>query len=148
MKIELMKTKTPRNSPAAFTLVELMVVVVILSILAVTILPKFIGTTYDAKVSTAKSNVAELQSAVERFYIHMDRYPTTQEGLEVLIHAPAGSSTSWHGPYIERLRPDPWGNAYQYLYPGTHNPNSYDIWSRGADGVDGGTDKGADIGNW
>ncbi|HEX5399884.1 MAG TPA: type II secretion system major pseudopilin GspG [Verrucomicrobiae bacterium] len=143
-----MKTKTPRKSPAAFTLVELMVVVVILSILAVTILPKFIGTTYDAKVSTAKSNVAELQSAVERFYIHMDRYPTTQEGLEVLIHAPADNATSWRGPYIERLRQDPWGNAYQYLYPGTHNPNSYDIWSRGADGVDGGTDKGADIGNW
>ena len=143
-----MKIKTPRKRPAAFTLVELMVVVVILSILAVTILPKFIGTTYDAKVSTAKSNVAELQSAVERFYIHMDRYPTTQEGLEVLIQAPADNAANWRGPYIERLRPDPWGNAYQYVFPGTHNPNSYDIWSRGADGADGGTGKGSDIGNW
>src|SRR5438477_8630547 len=63
----------------AFTLIELMVVVVILGILAATIIPQFIGMTHDARVNTAKANVAELESALERFRIHMDRYPTTEE---------------------------------------------------------------------
>lgn len=143
-----MKTRTPERGPAAFTLIELMVVVVILGILAVTIIPQFVGTTYDAKVSAAKSNIAELQSAVERFYVHMDRYPTTEEGLKVLIEAPADGGGKWRGPYIQQLRPDPWGHPFEYRYPGTHHPTSYDIWSRGADGADGGEGQNVDIGNW
>jgi general secretion pathway protein G len=142
-----MKNERSRRG-AGFTLIELMVVVVILGILAVTIIPQFIGTTHDAKVSAAKSNIAELQSAVERFYIHMDRYPTTEEGLRVLAEAPADGANKWRGPYIQQIRLDPWGNAFQYRYPGTHHAASYDIWSRGADGVDGGEGQAADIGNW
>jgi general secretion pathway protein G len=132
----------------AFTLIEIMVVVVILGILAATIIPQFVGTTYDAKVSTAKSNIAELESALERFYVNTDRYPTTEEGLKALVEAPAGDAQKWRGPYIKLLRPDPWGNPYQYAYPGTHRASGFDLWSRGADGVDGGTGEGADIGNW
>lgn len=143
-----MKTRTPARGSAAFTLIELMVVVIILGILAATIIPQFIGTTYDAKVSAAKSNIAELQSAVERFYIHMDRYPTSDEGLKVLIEAPADGAGKWRGPYIQQLRADPWGHPYEYRYPGTHHPASYDIWSRGADGADGGEGQNVDIGNW
>ena len=122
-----------------------MVVVVILGILAATIIPQFIGTTHDAKVSAAKSDIAELQSAVERFYINMDRYPTTDEKLEVLIQPPADAANKWHGPYVQRLRMDPWGNPYQYVCPGIHNPSSYDIWSKGPAS---GTGKGVEIGNW
>lgn len=133
---------------SGFTLIELMVVCVILGILAATIIPQFIGTTYNAKVAAAKSDIAELQSGVERFYINMDRYPTSEEGLEVLIQPPPDAGNQWHGPYIQRLRKDPWGNPYQYLSPGVHNPSSFDIWSMGADGVDGGTGKNKDIGNW
>lgn len=143
-----MKTRTLRRRTPGFTLIELMVVVVILGILAATIIPQFIGTTHDAKVSAAKSDIAELQSAVERFYINLDRYPTTEEGLEVLVQPPAEAGNKWHGPYIQRLRMDPWGNSYKYLCPGTHNVSSYDIWSRSAGGVDGGTGNGTDIGNW
>jgi general secretion pathway protein G len=144
-----MKIQPSHNKNRGFTLVEIMVVVVIIGILAATILPQFIGTTQEAKVSAAKSQVAELESAVERFYIHMDRYPTTEEGLKVLVDPPAGdASKQWRGPYIKQLRNDPWGNPYQYVCPGTHHPTSYDIWSRGKDGVDGGEGDGADIGNW
>jgi general secretion pathway protein G len=134
--------------PAAFTLIEIMVVVVILGILAATLIPQFIGTTHDAKVSAAKAHVAELESAVDRFYIHMDRYPTMDEGLRVLVDPPMGDDKKWRGPYIRELRRDPWGNPYQYRIPGIHHPASFDIWSRGADGVDGGEGQGADIGNW
>ncbi len=130
------------NRQKGFTLVEIMVVVVIIGILAATIIPQFIGTTQDAKVSAAKAQIAELESAVERFYIHMDRYPTTEEGLNVLVDPPSGDDArNWRGPYIKLLRNDPWGNPYQYLSPGTHHPSSFDIWSHF---------KGdnSDIGNW
>lgn len=131
-----------------FTLIEIMVVVVILGILAATIIPQFIGTTYDAKVSAAKTDVANLEAACGRFYVHMDRYPTTEEGLKALVEAPASGAQGWRGPYIKQLRSDPWGHAYQYRCPGTHHTASYDIWSQGADGADGGEGQAADIGNW
>ena len=99
-------------------------------------------------LEAGEGSVAELESALERFNVHMDRYPTTEEGLKVLVEAPTGAESKWRGPYIKLLRPDPWGNPYQYQYPGTHHPTSFDLWSRGADGQDGGEGQNADIGNW
>lgn len=131
-----------------FTLVEIMVVVVILGILAATVIPQFITSAQDAKIGAAKADVANLESSVERFYIHMDRYPTTEEGLKVLADPPTGEDKKWRGPYIKQVRPDPWGNQYQYRSPGTHGRNRFDIWSRGVDGADGGENDAADIGNW
>ena len=125
-----------------------MVVVIIIGVLAATIIPQFMGTTHDAKVSAAKSDVAQLESAVERFNLHMDRYPTADEGLKVLVEAPTGEDKKWRGPYIKLLRVDPWGNAYQYRAPGIHHATTFDVWSRGADGQDGGEGPNADIGNW
>jgi general secretion pathway protein G len=137
-----------RRTRSAFTLIEIMVVVIILGVLAATIIPKFMGTTHEAKISAAKAHVAELESALERLYVHMDSYPTTDEGLKLLVEAPAGDDKKWRGPYIKQLRNDPWGNPYQYRAPGAHHTTSFDLWSRGADGADGGEGNGADIGNW
>src|SRR6185369_5295262 len=142
-----MKTYLNKKTAGAFTIIEIMVVVIIIGILAVTIIPQFMNTTKDAKVSAAKSQIAELESAIERFYIHMDRYPTPDEGLKVLVDAPAGADQKWRGPYIKQLRNDPWSNPYQYSFPGTHHATSFDIWSRGEDGADGGEGAAADIGN-
>ena len=143
-----MKIPVRQNNRGAFTLIEIMVVVVILGILAATIIPQFIGTTHDAKVSAAKSTIAELESALERYYIHLDRHPTSEEGLKALVEAPSGDEKKWRGPYIKMLRPDPWGTPYQYRTPGIHHPSSFDIWSRGSGGADGGEGDAADIGNW
>jgi general secretion pathway protein G len=141
--------KMPRNqNRSGFTLIEIMVVMVIVGILAATVIPKFMTTTFDAKVSAAKGHIAELESALERFNVHMDRYPTPEEGLKVLVDAPAAEDKKWRGPYIKQLRADPWGNPYQYRNPGLHHTTSFDLWSRGADGQDGGEGQGADIGNW
>jgi general secretion pathway protein G len=143
-----MKLRTQQKHTRGFTVVEIMVVVIVIAILAATIIPQFVGTTHDAKVSTAKSHIAEYTSALSRFYLNMDRYPTSEEGLKVLVEAPAQDGSNWKGPYITQLRNDPWNNPYQYASPGTHNAASFDVWSRAADNADGGDGKGADIGNW
>src|SRR4051812_46411177 len=80
-----------------FTMLEIMIVVVVIAILAAIIMPQFIGTTDDAKVSAAKANVAELANALQRFYLAMDRYPSAEEGLKVLLAAPSGEETKWRG---------------------------------------------------
>jgi general secretion pathway protein G len=143
-----MKDHPFQRRSQAFTLVELLVVVAIIGVLAATIIPQFIGSTHDAKLSAAKSDIAQLRTALERFNLNLDRYPSMEEGLQVLVQAPVGGDQKWRGPYIEQLRPDPWGHPYQYRYPGVHHPTSFDIWSRGADGQDGGEGEAADIGNW
>ena len=137
-----MKTQFNQRNSHAFTLIEMMVVLVVIGIIAAIIIPQFAGSSEDAKVATAKASVAELESAVERFYVQMDRYPTPEEGLQVLVDAPAGDdSKKWRGPYIKQLRDDPWSHPYQYAYPGTHHPSSFDIWSAGGDSK-------TEIGNW
>ena len=138
----------PGKSAAGFTLLEIMVVVVILGVLAATIIPQFRGTTHDAKVGAAKAHIAELEAALERFNIHLDRYPSTEEGLGALMQAPAGEEQKGRGPYVKMLREDPWRHPYQYANPGVHHANGFDLWSRGADGADGGEGDRADIGNW
>jgi general secretion pathway protein G len=143
-----MKMKLNQNRRGAFTLVEIMVVVVIIGILAATIIPQFVSTTQDAKVGAAKADVAQLKNAIERFNIHMDRYPTTEEGLKALVEAPSGEDKKWKGPYLEKVQNDPWGNPYQYRAPSTHRKGFYDVWSRGSDNADGGEEQAADIGNW
>ena len=136
------------SAQSAFTLIEIMVVIVIIGILAATIIPQFMTTKHEAKVSAAQASIAELGNALERYHIHMDRYPTSEEGLKVLVEPPAGEEKKWRGPYITVLRPDPWGNPYQYRNPGTQRKTGFDLWSRGADNADGGEGDGADIGNW
>lgn len=143
-----MKLQTRPHRTAAFTLIEIMVVVIVLAVLAATIIPQFIGTTTDAKISAAKAHISELESALERFYVHMDRYPTASEGLQVLVDPPATEADKWRGPYLKQLRADPWRTPYQYKKPGVHHPTSFDLWSRGADGAEGGEGAAADIGNW
>jgi len=144
-----MKTRTEPKRKDAFSLVELMIVVVIIGILAATIIPNLVGTKAEAKIGAAKADVQELESAVERFYVNMDRYPTTEEGLKVLVDPPTTEDAkSWRGPYIKQLRNDPWGTPIQYRFPGVHHPTSFDIWSRGEGGQDGGEGNAADIGNW
>jgi general secretion pathway protein G len=138
-----------QNRTRGFTLIELLVVVIILGILAATIIPQFIGTTTEAKIGAAKANISELESALERFNIHMDRYPNSEEGLKVLVDPPAADENKkWRGPYIATLRNDPWSHPYQYRFPGTHTKTRFDLWSRGADNADGGEGDNADIGNW
>ena len=143
-----MKTQTRQHPRAGFTLIEIMVVVIVIGILAATIIPQFMGTAQDAKMSKAKADIAEIEGALERFNVHMDRYPTTDEGLKALVEAPSAADKNWRGPYLNLIRPDPWGNQYQYRAPGVHNASRFDLWAQGGQSADGKKGPDADIGNW
>lgn len=131
-----------------FTLIEVMVVVIILGILAATIIPQFASRAQEAKVSRAASDIATLETQLEVLFLHMDRYPTTEEGLKALITPPADAGKKWRGPYVKELLLDPWGNPYQYRSPGQFGAKTYDLWSNGADGQPGGEGNDEDITNW
>jgi len=130
----------------AFTLVELMVVMLILAILAALVVPRLIGKTEQAKVGGAQTDVATYSSALQMFRLDCGRYPTTEEGLEALRTAPSDVQGKWRGPYVEKdIHPDPWGHPYHYAYPGTGGKDTFEVSSYGADGQPGGTGDDEDI---
>ena len=124
-----------------FTLIEIMVVVVIIGLLATLILPRVLGRQEEAFVAKSKSDIRALTSALKLYKLDNFKYPTTSDGLDV----PVSGGKDGKG-YIDRLPGDPWGNSYQYLYPG--EKMEFDLWSYGADGSTGGEGVDADIGNW
>lgn len=134
---------------AGFSLLELMVVVVIMSILALVIVPRVIDRPDQARVARAKSDLAALENAVKLYKLDNFAYPTTEQGLNALVTRPAtGPQPPAYPPngYIDRLPKDPWGRDYQYLSPGVHG--DIDIFTFGADGVAGGSGTDSDIGTW
>ena len=131
---------------SGFTLIELMLVMVILAVMAAIVLPKFTGRSQQAKITAAKTQIAQMEVALDAFEIDISRYPTTAEGLRALVERPASDATEWQQPYLKRDVPkDPWGNEYVYRYPGQYNENGYDLYSTGPDRKLGGDD---DITNW
>ena len=140
-----MKYKKNMKRNRAFSLIELMLVLVILSVLAALVAPRFIGTSEEGRVKAATVDLGTFKQALERFNIHCARFPTNTEGLKALIEDP-GNASGWNGPYLDedRVPKDPWGNEYNYEQPGKHRKD-YDIYSNGPDGKVSNED---DITNW
>jgi general secretion pathway protein G len=137
-------SRSLRPMRAGFTLIELLLVLVILTVLAAVVVPKFTSRSEQARVTAARTDIANLEVALDAYEIDAGRFPSTDEGMRALVEQPSSART-WRGPYIKRGIPnDPWGNPYVYRYPGQHNLNGYDIHSFGPDGREG-TD---DIDNW
>src|SRR6478735_876496 len=129
----------------AFTLVEMLLVLVILAVLAAIVIPKFSGRSQQAKETAAKSQISSIEMALDAFEVDTGFYPSGNNGLNALLDPPS-NAPSWKGPYLKKGIPlDPWGNPYVYNYPGRNNPSGYDIMSMGPDGRAGGDD---DITNW
>lgn len=136
-----------RLRPArGFTLIEVMVVVVILSILAAVVVPRIMDNPDKARVVKAKQDIRVIKNQLDLYRLHNFRYPTTEQGLEALVQRPADAPHWQEGGYLDRLPRDPWGRPYFYLNPGQHS--DIDIYSLGADGQPGGDGVDADIGNW
>ncbi|MGH1414392.1 MAG: type II secretion system major pseudopilin GspG [Pelagimonas sp.] len=141
------KTKRPQDD--GFSLLELMVVVVILSILALVIVPRVIDRPDQARAARAQSDIAAIVSAINLYRLDNFRYPTNEQGLAALVTKPTSDPepTNWaQNGYMDRAPVDPWGQEYKYLEPGVHG--DFDVFSYGADGVAGGTGADRDIGSW
>ena len=143
-------TNILRSSVRAFTLVEILLVLGILALLvsvAVSRVGNILGGSNEdiARIFVQNS----LKTPLTSYRINMGSYPSTDEGLAALVSAPSGKESNWRGPYIEttggKLPLDPWKQEYVYRCPGTHNPDSYDVFSKGPDQL---PDTEDDIGNW
>ena len=131
---------------AGFTLIEIMVVVVIIGLLAAIVAPNVIGNLDEAAITRAKQDIRTIEVALNQFRIDNYRYPTEEEGLEILTGRGPGIDPDEAEQYLPRLPIDPWDQPYIYAYPGERS--EFDVYTLGADGEEGGEDVNADIGNW
>ena len=141
----------PKNHKhRGFTLMEILVVITIITFIAgltIANVGKLFG---GSQIDIAKLMVNQsLKTPLVTYRLQLGSYPSTEEGIQALATAPANKADRWRGPYLADGTKlpllDPWGEPYQYRYPGTHNKDSYDLWSKGPDKTDGTDD---DIGNW
>ena len=141
--------RTPRSHTAArgFTLIEILVVVVILGILAAIVVPRVMEHPGEARQVRAKQDIQAIMTALNTYKLDNYTYPTTEQGLDALVHKPTGApdAPNWHG-YLDKVPKDPWNRTYLYLRPGTHG--DVDVFTYGADGKPGGEGEDADIGSW
>jgi len=128
-----------------FTLIEVLLVLVILAMLASLAVGTYTRVRVQAQKNAAKTQIGLFSTPLETYRLDVNQYPVS---LDSLCVAPGDlpNPDKWNGPYLKPPIPlDPWDNPYQYVTPGKQNPESYDVWSMGPDGVDGTED---DIGNW
>ena len=137
----------------AFTLLEIMAVVVIMGLLMGIVGTAVFGRINEARVTTTRAQIEQLEAALTFYQMDNGRFPTTEQGLSALVQAPTiAPEPRRYNPsgYLKKkqLPMDGWGNPYQYEMPGTNNLDGFDIWSLGADGQPGGSALDADLGNW
>jgi general secretion pathway protein G len=136
-----------------FTLIEIMAVVLIIGLLTTIVGAVVFSQVDSARVTTASTQIKQIEAALDFYRLDNGRYPTTDQGLQALVERPTiapeprnyradGYLSGGSVPF------DPWGTDYQYESPGTHNTRGFDLWSLGGDSAPGGDDTDADIGNW
>ncbi|WP_417514669.1 type II secretion system major pseudopilin GspG [Marinobacter sp.] len=142
------KLNTPESN-RGFTLIEIMVVMVILGLLVAVVAPNIMGRSDQAKITVAETQLTNISKALDLYRLDNSHYPSTQQGLDALASRPSGSPEpkNWNPDgYMKSVPQDPWGSEFQYVSPGREGP--YDLYSKGADGQDGGDGDAADISLW
>lgn len=148
-----MKTNDKRKRLCrGFSLIELMIVIVILGLLSTVLVTNIIDRPDEARVTKAKMDMKALDQALKLYKLDNGFYPTTEQGLEALITKPSSKPTPRNyrsGGYLDASSApkDPWGNLYIYRSPGDSG-RPFELFSYGADGMEGGTDFDTDIKSW
>jgi len=127
----------------AFTLIELMLVVIIIGVLSAMVVPRLAGRSEQARIQAAKTDInSTIPLALDLYEMDIGQYP---ESLDYLRIRPGSDSENWRGPYLKKKPMDPWNKPYLYKAPGEHNQDSYDLYSTGKDAQ---AQTGDDIVNW
>ena len=128
-----------------YSLIELLVVLVILGLLFGLVGPRLFSRVDSSKVEATQAQVRMLKAAMQTYRLDLGRFPTSEEGLKALV-INIGKTPRWNGPYLEEELPlDPWGNQYVYK-DYAENFQGFALYSRGADGLEGGEGLNADVG--
>jgi general secretion pathway protein G len=139
-----MKSRPVRAAARGMTLIEILVVLVIIGLIATAVAVNVVGAGEKARSERAKADVQRIASeGVEAFKVMRGRYPTSEEGLDLLVKEKFLKANSKDGRVL-----DPWERPYVYLYPGQAHPDSFDVKSYGADGQPGGEGDNADVVNY
>ena len=138
-----------------FSLLEILVVLVIMGILVSLVAPTVLNRVGDARLQKVQADLSAIETALSIYHLDNYRYPTSEQGLQALVERPDLDPVppKWKaGGYLKELPLDPWQRPYLYLYPGERaaeaGQDRADIYSLGADGIDGGEGQDADVGNW
>ena len=137
----------PRRRERGLTLIELLVVLLILSLIAAFAVPRVMKYLGGARSDAAAIQVERLGGILDLYRLDMGRYPGTDDGLRALVEAPFEAGR-WNGPYLKKENSliDPWGEPYEYRFPGDHG--DYDLFTLGADGREGGDGEDTDVTSW
>ena len=140
------KNKTHHADQQGFTLIEIMVAVLVVAIMGAIIGPTVFKKVRQAEETRIAQDIRAIDGALKFYRLDNFRFPTSNQGLEALMTAPAGAD-NWNGPYLEDVPADPYGQPYRYTNPGVHG-KEVDIFTYGADNAEGGEGPDQDWGNW
>ena len=142
-----LRPTSPRTSSKAFTLLEMMVVLLIIALILSAVAVMVQGIEGNAQVATTEAKVKSLETALTSYKISALMYPTQAQGLDALVKRPTidPKPKRWSQVAKPEALMDPWGHKLMYRNPGKRNPSGYDVFSLGADGLENTED---DIGNW
>ncbi|MCR8923239.1 type II secretion system major pseudopilin GspG [Dasania sp. GY-MA-18] len=143
--------RTAKGLQQGFSLIEIMVVLVIIGLLVSIVAPNVLDRADDARAQKVQADFSTIATALKLYRLDNYNYPTSEQGLEALVNKPGIDPipTNWKkGGYLEEAPKDPWGRPYLYLSPAEFSDNDFDLYTLGADGITGGEDQNADIGNW
>ena len=123
-----------RRTYGAFTLIELLLVLVILAVLAAVIVPIYTGQIEKSRIRTTIADISQLETVLASFQLDNGRFPTSEEGLAALVRAPTALTATWSGPYVKQITTDKWGRPYRYICPAPDDRSTYLLFSCGPDG--------------